>query len=316
MSLKLEIINPLVYPDWDKLVLSTPDYSFFHSSNWARVLSEAYGYKPLYFTEINNRRLKTLFPFMEVKSILTGKRAVSLPFSDYWKSMEIKSGNNLPVSLPSSTYYYLHTLNCSRNQDQIFSAFRGSTKRNIKKAIREGISIEISHSPEAVREFTKMNCLTRKKHGLPPQPSIFFKKVHEHIIANNLGFVILASYNKKIIAGAIFFYFGNKALFKYGASDLRYQHLRPNNLIMWEAIKWFAKNGYQSLCFGRTEPANKGLLQFKRGWGSEEHSVSYYKFNLKNNTFITDSDMTYGIFRKMPTSLLKITGSLLYKHMG
>src|SRR3989337_2504869 len=117
MSLKLEIINPLVYPDWDKLVLSTPNYSFFHSSNWARVLSEAYGYKPLYFTEINNRRLKTLFPFMEVKSIL-------------------------PVSLPSSTYYFLHTLNCSRNQDQIFSAFRGSTKRNIKKAIREGISIE------------------------------------------------------------------------------------------------------------------------------------------------------------------------------
>src|SRR3990167_10276631 len=83
MPLELEIINPLVYPDWDKLVLSTPNYSFFLSSAWARVLHETYKYKPLYFTLIKNNKLSALIPFMEVGSILTGKRGVSLPFSDY-----------------------------------------------------------------------------------------------------------------------------------------------------------------------------------------------------------------------------------------
>ena len=339
----LQILNPLSYTAWNDLLSSNQDTSFFHTSNWARVLHESYNYKPLYFTEISNNRLKTLFPFMEVKGILSGKRGVSLPFSDYcepvlekeensrevldkliaygksagWKSIEIKSGNNLPEGLPFSTYYYLNTLNCSKNEEQIFSTFRDSTKRNIKKAVREGVSIEISHSPESVKEFTRMNCITRKEHGLPPQPASFFKKIHEHIIEKDLGIVILASHNKKTIAGAIFFHFGKKAIYKYGASDLTYQHLRANNLIMWEAIRWYSKNGYQSFCFGRTAPSNKGLLQFKRGWGTEENCVRYYKYDLRNNSFITDSDRTHNkIFKKMPISLLKIIGSLLYKQMG
>src|SRR4030065_2740482 len=80
---QLKVINPLDYPEWDKLVLSTRGYSFFHSAAWARVLNESYGYKPLYLTLIDDGRLLSLIPCMEIKSILTGKRAVSLPFTDY-----------------------------------------------------------------------------------------------------------------------------------------------------------------------------------------------------------------------------------------
>src|SRR3989304_3383926 len=54
---QLKVINPLDYPEWDKLVLSTRDYSFFHSSAWVRVLYDSYGYRLLYFTLINDGRL-------------------------------------------------------------------------------------------------------------------------------------------------------------------------------------------------------------------------------------------------------------------
>ena len=30
----IQIINPVEYEDWDNLILSHPDYSFFHSSAW------------------------------------------------------------------------------------------------------------------------------------------------------------------------------------------------------------------------------------------------------------------------------------------
>ena len=79
MNLQLEIINPLDCESWDELVLSTKNYSFFHSSSWARVIYESYNYTPLYFTLIDNDKLLALIPIMEIKSILTGKRAVSLP---------------------------------------------------------------------------------------------------------------------------------------------------------------------------------------------------------------------------------------------
>ena len=83
MSLKLEIINPLNFYGWDKLILSIKEYSFYYSSAWARVLYESYQYKPIYLTLFDNNKILVLIPLMEVKSFITGKRCVSLPFTDY-----------------------------------------------------------------------------------------------------------------------------------------------------------------------------------------------------------------------------------------
>jgi len=327
------------------LVLSTDKYSFFHSSHWARVLSESYNYKPLYFAAINENNLSALIPLMEIKSMLTGKRGVSLPFTDYcepiihkkisqdvmnyliehgkssgWESIELRTGNKFPDDISPSSFYYGHTLDIARGEKTIFSNFRDSTKRNIKKAVKEGVQTNICTSLTSVMEFYRLNCLTRRDHGLPPQPWYFFKNIYNHIIAGNLGFIILASFQNKTIAGAVYFHFGNKAIYKYGASDKHYQHLRANNLIMWEALKWYAEHGYKSFCFGRTEQENKGLIQFKRGWGAKEHLIHYYRYNLLKEVFVRDSSKISGvhnsIFKNAPIPLLKVSGSLLYKHMG
>ena len=119
--------------------------------------------------------------------------------------------------------------------------------------------LTIQNTLESVKEFYKLQCITRKIHGLPPQPLYFFKKIYEHIISQKKGFVALATHNNNVIAGAVFFQFGHKAIFKYGASNPRYLYLRPNNLVMWEAIKWHCQNGIKTFDFGRTELKHKGL---------------------------------------------------------
>jgi len=345
MTVKLEILNPLELGDWDKLLLTHTNYSFFHSSAWARVLSESYKYKPLYFTTIENDKLSALIPVMEVNSFLTGRRGVSLPFTDYcepivpdkscfqeitnsligygkeagWKYIEWRGGDSYFGNTTPSTFYYGHILDLNENEDELQNRFRDSTKRNIKKATKEGVDVKISNSFESLKAFYRLNCITRKHHGLPPQPFLFFKKVFEHVISRNLGHIALASRSEKIIAGAVYFHFGNKAIYKYGASDKDYQHLRPNNLVMWKAIKYYAQTGFKGFSFGRTEPGNEGLLQFKRGWGTREETINYYKYDLEKDTFIADQlipKMSYKIFKKTPSPLLKLIGRLLYKHVG
>ena len=346
MSGKIQIINPLNCPNWDELLVHSQNYSFFHSSAWARVLCESYDYKPLYFVSLENGRFSALIPLMEVNSFLTGKRGVSLPFTDYcqpivsakinfqeivdetikygkkagWKYIEWRGGeSNFQTTTPSS-FYYVHTLDLIQNEEEILSGFRNSTKRNIKKAIKEGINVTINTSLESIKAFYQLNCMTRKDHGLPPQPYYFFKKLYEHIISKHKGFVVLAFYHKKTIAGAVYFHLGNQAIYKYGASDRSYQHLRPNNLVMWEAIKWYAQNGFNGFSFGRTETENEGLLQFKRGWGTIEKNIHYYKYDLKKEAFIKDysnlSVLRNKVFNKMPIPLLRMFGSIFYKHVG
>ncbi len=38
------LINPAEQEDWNNLLISTPGYSFFHTSNWAEVLRKSYSY--------------------------------------------------------------------------------------------------------------------------------------------------------------------------------------------------------------------------------------------------------------------------------
>ena len=421
--MSIQIVNPLDRPSWDDLVLSTPNYSFFHSSAWARVLSESYGYTPLYFTVIENDKLRVLVPMMEVNSFLTGKRGVSLPFTDYcepiddgdvssqelisqmveygkkrkWKYIELRGGHRFLGNLeprtsnlapgsdgprsslvaPSSSsfgvqpcesagpsleprtmnlepvpkvprssffapgtsfleprtsnlvpvfrFYLGHTLDLSKREESIFSSLRDSTRRNIKKAKNQGVEIKISRGAAGVSEFYKLNCMTRRQHGLPPQPYHFFQKVYDHIISRGLGFVALASHGGRNIAGAVFLHFGGEGIYKYGASDMKFQDLRANNLVMWEAIRWLSNNGYKNFRFGRTELENEGLRQFKNGWGTDEYLISYFKYDVNREVCLSDNKdserTTRNIFSKrlskrMPIPILNLAGSLLYRHMG
>lgn len=365
--LDIRIHSPIQYEGWDELLASTPGNTFFHTSSWARALSESYRYAPKYFAVINHGRMQALIPFMEIKSFLTGKRGVSLPFTDYcdpllddgmklqdlmnpiteygkkagWKYIEFRFGQNLihdslthnsqllsaeaPAqvgetrSIPFLTFIG-HILDLSRSEGELSSGLRDSTRRNIKKAVKEGVEVRIDHSLNAVEEFYRLNAMTRKEHGLPPQPARFFKKIHDYIISKDLGMVVLASFKQETIAGAVYFHFDKKAVYKYGASDKKYQHLRANNLVMWEAIKWYSQNGYKSLCLGLTEPEHHGLLQFKAGWGAVEQPIRYYRYDFKKQAFISGHSKTMGIhnklFRNMPIPILNKVGAMIYRHFA
>ena len=88
-----------------------------------------------------------------------------------------------------------------------------------------------------------MNCYTRRRHGLPPQPLKFFRNLYDFVLTKNKGFISISKYGGKSIAGAVFLLIGQKALYKYGASLIEYQNLRPNNLLMWESIKYLKASG-------------------------------------------------------------------------
>lgn len=341
-----KIINPLDLQNWDELILQHPDYSFFHSSYWSRILQDTYKYKPYYFVIEKDNKLIAAIPVMFIESFITGKRAVCLPFSDYCqpliseeisfnelfnevlklgkseglKYLELRGGNMYFPDVEASTFDYTHNLDITLDEKKLFENFSSNTKRNIKKATREGVKVEISNSRSALEDFYNMNCVTRKKHGLPPQPKKFFENLYKHIILQDKGFIAIGKFNNVSIAGAIYLHIGYKALYKYGASFMEYQNLRANNLVMWEALKYYSARGFESFSFGRTEPDNEGLRKFKLGWGTREEILNTYRYNFSTNNFECIKTKTSGahnkLFNKIPLPALKILGSIFYKHYG
>lgn len=359
------VIDPTDFPDWNAITTSFPELSFFHSSNWARVLKESYSYRPLYFTRWQGAALSALIPVMEIDSFLTGKRGVSIPFTDYceplasnecdffdlldevlrygkqagWRYLELRGGaeylergfvrnvlergycGTYSGDIPRWGNYLRHALKIHGREDELFLGLKPVTRRNIRKAVDSGVRVVISESESDLDAYYGLHCLTRKRHGLPPQPRGFFDAVYRNVISKGKGFIVLGSRDGQNIAGAVYFHSGKNGIYKYGASDMRYQSLRANNLVMWEAIRWFSRNGFDELCFGRTDLEEDGLVRFKRGWGTHEQKLSYYRYDLKRSAFVDlpprrTAFGTGHVFERLPIPFLRLAGMLLYGHMG
>ncbi|HEY9509607.1 MAG TPA: methicillin resistance protein, partial [Verrucomicrobiae bacterium] len=75
-------VNPLAGNEWAESLARYPQSGVFHSIGWAAVLHDTYGFSPLYFLARQNGQIEAALPLMEVNSAFTGKRGISLPFTD------------------------------------------------------------------------------------------------------------------------------------------------------------------------------------------------------------------------------------------
>ena len=327
------------------MVTAHPRGAFFHGTAWAKTLQGAYGFRPVYFTAGEAGGCPAILPLMEVDSWLTGRRGIALPYTDDceplysdatvmrnliqaalefgrsrgWKSVEWRGGRELfGPDVPASLAYHAHSLDLEKDEDRMFAGLESSVRRAIRKAEKSGVTVTISQSLETMKIFYSLQCKTRRKHGLPPQPFVFFQNIFEHILSKNLGMIAMAHCGRRPIAASVYFQLGGRAIYKYGASDGKFQHLRGANLVMWEAIKWHARNGAKTLHLGKTSPGNEGLRKFKLGWGAEERKIEYVKYDLRKNRFVTDSDETVGwhnrVFNTLPTGVSRLIGAVLYRH--
>lgn len=341
-----EIVNPISEKNWNETVLESVGATVFHSREWAQVLSQTYGYEPLYVCRREQGRFRLLIPVMEVASRLTGRRGVSLPFTDFcdplfedlgelraaveevlrlgrgrgWRRVELRSGEVLSGDAKPSSVYVGHNLDLRATEEELFSRLKGPVRTALRKAEKSGVEVDTSNSPEAVRSFYGLNCITRREHGLPPQPWRFFENLRQWILENNKGVIVNAVSGGRAVAGAVFLHFGEAAVFKYGASDPRYQALRPGNMVMWHGIRWYREIGLRAVSLGRTRRENEGLLRFKRGWGVQETQLNYFTYDLRRDRLTEDKDHIEGfhnaVFRRLPLPCLRLVGALTYKHMG
>ena len=309
-------------------------------------MQQTYGYRPNYFATLAGDRLDALLPVMEVDSWLTGRRGVSLPFTDYcdplasdlpgfqplfdqavqygrdrhWQYLELRGGKQFLANALPSQRFYGHELALVDDEKELFAALTSSVRRAIRKAEKQGVTVEVLQDARGIKEFYSLQCQTRRKHGLPPQPFKFFQNLQQYILSEAGGMIILARLGARAVAGSIFFHAGRQAIYKYGASDAAMLELRGNDLVMWAGIKHYAFRGFRTLHFGRTSLVNEGLRRFKLAWGVREHLIEYFKYDLRKSAFVTDRDKASGwynrVFAALPLSLSRFLGTVLYRHVA
>jgi hypothetical protein len=341
-------IDPLRDPRWVELINRHPRASVFHTPGWLDALQRTYGYRPIVLTTCGpTEALTNGIVFCQVRSWLTGKRMVSLPFSDHceplvgdrseletilqhlervardWKYVELRpisdfaaSGLQRDVFQPSDRFF-LHLVDLQPDLADVFRRFhKDSVQRRIRKAEKENLDYQCGRSEDLLQKYYQLALLTRRRHGVPPQPMEWYRN-----LSSSLGDALdvhLASKNGIPVASIITLRFRNSVVYKYGCSDPAFNQLAATPLLFWKAIEQAKAAGAVVFDLGRSDLDNQGLVTFKDRWGSQRMDLVYRRFPHPSGARSEGSAHRAAKFflGHLPDSFLKMTGKLVYPHAG
>lgn len=332
-------------PRWMAFLESRPDAEIFHHPAWSQLMAECYGYRPFVVGLPDPKGdLAAGVPLMEVNSPITGKRWVSLPFSDFCQPLYtdesalreltegiIRLANHDKISklelrgtypetpaLGANSEHVIHVIDLNPDEKVVWKKIHDMHRRNIKVAYENNVKIIQGETVQHLEEFYQLHLLTRRRQGVPIQPWKFFRRMKELFLDRELGFLLLAYKDQQCIGGAVFLHWKSTLTYKYGASRDEGLKYRPNNLIMWTAIQKGCENGFTHFDMGRTDLEQKGLRTFKSRWGARETPLFYT--SLGANAIPKGEGKLMGymhtILQKSPTWVCRLSGELLYKHFG
>jgi CelD/BcsL family acetyltransferase involved in cellulose biosynthesis len=303
MQMNIVRVDPRTDPVWQLLVDRTPS-SVFHSPAWIQVLTDTYGWEASAYVVLDDRGEPCGgIPFCRISDVM-GERIVALPFSDYcdplvndsqcWQLlMECFMPESCPIvmrclhnSLPLADERFSltkqakwHGLNLTPNLDDLWRGMQDSTHRAIRKSQREGLVVRVADSEDELRAFFEMHLKIRKyKLGLLAQPFSFFQNIWRHFVDTQHGFLLLALYQDKIVAGDFFIEWKDTLYYKFNASlpaDLSH---RPNDLLIWEGIQRGKARGFNFFDFGLSDIDQEGLVRYKRKFGTVEKTISFLRY--------------------------------------
>jgi hypothetical protein len=212
-------------------VESNPDATIFHHPRWLELLASTYGYPPLIFTIRDaGDSIVAGLPLLDVRSWLTGRRLISLPFTDHcpplardksdlaelasavssWHRSTGQPGLEIRGAMPPGHGFRTkpvavrHLLTLDPDVDKVTSRFRKSASGKVHQAQRAGVEVTLTRSRDGLSNFYRLHYMTRRRLGVPVQPQRFFEQLWRRVIEPELGFMLLAHQAGRPIAGALF----------------------------------------------------------------------------------------------------------------
>ena len=344
-------LNPLSDRRWDDFVEQHPSGSIFHTSGWLQALQRTYQYQPKWVTACDpSAPLSEGILFCEVNSWLTGRRLVSLPFSDHCDPLVTSPAEasglveHLQTMMTSGKYRYiefrpsapascltgnraaaccdsfhLHTLSLDLPLGELFQRMhKDCIQRKVRRAERESLSYVKGRSGQLLDHFYDLLLLTRRRHQLPPQPLQWFRNLSD-CLGDQMAMHV-AYKSDQAVAAILTLTFKDTVTYKYGCSDERFSSLGGTPFLFWKIIEEAKNAGSRRLDLGRSDLDNPGLATFKERLGGERQELNYYRLSAKPINAGHRPSWVMPLARRafscIPDSLLVASGKLLYRHIG
>lgn len=182
------------------------------------------------------------------------------------------------------TYY----VDLTKDVNSIFNNFSKTYRNIIRRAIKEGVVVEISEDLSFVDELIAAYHQMTNRKNIEELNSLLMKKIMTSLISSKKGIIVRTLYNDKSYNYAFIAKSKETARYLYGAS----LHV-PKNFIVgqhlhFEVIKYLKKKGFKYYDLGgvksfdvQKDDDSYGVFYFKKNFGGNEvrssNNYKYYK---------------------------------------
>lgn len=343
------VIDPIRDPRWPEFLERHPKASMFHTPGWLNTLRLSYGYEPVVLTTSPPRsELNNGVALCYVNSWLTGRRLVSLPFSDHCDPLidtgadaecladdlryrlhkehcdYIELRPTAPIldadlNFGTSATFFLHRTDLRRPLDYLYRTFHASCIRGkVRRALREGLVCQVGNPEDKLHSFYKLFVSTARRHHSPPHTMTWLRNLIRFCRPNVQ--VDLALKDRCPIAGILTVRYKQEMVYKYGCSDPKFHKLGGTVFLLWKAIQEAKTSGITRFDWGRSDPDYSGLVTFKDHWGAQRSTITYLRYPSQacNRTVAADWKIQVAkhTFGRMPNSCLIAAARLLCRHAG
>lgn len=327
--------------EWASLVNDAGSSRLYHSERWLEVLHNSYGFS--FFTALLRSAVEThagcifaraKFPF--------ARRMIALPFSDACeplatdkasletllaalaatkisgRSLEIR-GTRAPSPWITLDWFVNWELDLTPPASELYKRLSPNFRRNILKAKRAGVSIEHGVGLDELRRFCSLNVNSRRRLGLPSQPSRFFRNALQEFSRSDDVQIWLASRAGKDIAAIFLITHNERIYYKWSARDAS-DYSGSGHLLVWSIIEQLAASN-RIFDLGRCDIRNQGLARFKRELGASSAPLpcSFTPHVPK----VTSSEQLSGIsalasrvWRHLPLVLYEPLSAPIYRYLA
>ena len=299
-------LDPLRDERWRKLVHGHPAASVFHSTEWLSALRLAYGYEPVVYTngDPSSQSIASGIVFCKVRSWLTGRRLVSVPFSDHCDPLVESSAElddlllRVRESVPAGNGSTARSGRCASNpalppgSGKAINTFGTSSICGPASRAFSGICIARFGVGSAARSAKRspMRKATRSLlravlqiGGGDPQTAKFTSPT-DPVVSQFDREPRIEPYHPGCVKGRL----------------AHCQHLDPesqeNNHLqiwlqrcpnapawwcgaaLWNTIQQAKAAECETLDLGRTDTGNEGLVDFKEHWGGVRSELRYWRY--------------------------------------
>lgn len=321
--------------NYNKFLLNLTNSNIIYTLEWKKLLEKTYNFKPYYILAKDKaEQIHAVLPLFFLKNF-NDRHLDSLPLSIYGgmlgkKEYEIflleeaiklmKKLNckfiairNTPSLVREKEYnlclyenWYRHYIKI-REPSILWGFMKKSHRNHINKALRADIKVDEVTDKDGLEGLYNLSLSTSKRYGAPPPDLKFLKNLWNIMHPKGYVNILTARYNKDLISSQMNLAFNKTVLTIYAGHNNKYRRLPLYHLIDWNTITWCYNNNYSVLDFGLTPANNRGLILYKRGFGSTENLYNYCSFPRIFSYLDGDKKINYSnkILKKMPNIVFK-----------